>query len=97
MTKLQQKKFNMEIRKAAVRFHKELVKHTPPPSFFRLILFRLARTSIKSADKKLKDYKYYKEKGWFESEYYYPTRLGTIRKLVGNLADFIGKQMVKRQ
>ena len=97
MTKTQRKKLTLEAQKAAARFYKELLKPAPPPSFFRLIMFRMARTSLKSIDKKFKDYKYYKEKGWFESEYYYPTRLGITKKITGYLADIVGKQMAKRQ
>ncbi len=26
------------------------------------------------------DYRYYAEKGWFESDYFYPTRLGPLKK-----------------
>jgi len=96
MTKLQQKKLKQEVNKSAARFYRELLKPTPPPSFFRLIMFRIARTSVKSIDKNCKDYQYYQEKGWFESDYYYPTRLGIIMKMVGNLSDFIGRQITKQ-
>lgn len=97
MTKIQKKKLTKEVRKSAARFYKELLRPMPPPSFFRLIMFRMARTSIRSMDKQYKDYRYYKEKGWFESDYYYPTRLGIIKKIIGNLSDFLGRQMIKRQ
>src|SRR4030042_5051916 len=72
MTKIQKKNLDMEVKKAFERFYKELFKKAPSPSFFRLILFRMARTSLKSLDPKFKDYQHYKEKGWFTSEYYYP-------------------------
>jgi multimeric flavodoxin WrbA len=97
LTKKQQKSLSEEVGKAALRFHKELMRPAPVPSFFRLMLFRLARTAIKHADKKVKDYQHYKEKGWFESEYYYPTSLGIVKGLAGGLFDFLGHQLVKRQ
>ena len=97
MTKLQRKKLIQETKKASARFYKELMRPTPSPSFFKLMIFRMARTNIKFLDKKYRDYKYYKEKGWFESDYYYPTSLGIIKKLAGNLFDFLGRQMVKQQ
>jgi hypothetical protein len=92
MTELQQRKLSEEVKKAAIRFNKELVRPTPPPSFFRLMGFRMARTSLKSVDTSFKDYQYYKEKGWFESDYYYPTSLGLIKKAVGTIFDFIARQ-----
>ena len=33
------------------------------------------------------DYRYYTEKGWFKSDYYYPTRLGALKKVAGKLFD----------
>ncbi|NPV51383.1 MAG: flavodoxin family protein [Candidatus Methanofastidiosum sp.] len=97
MTEIQQRKLSEEVNKAAIRFYKELIRPTPPPSFFRLFTFRAARTSIKYLDKNLKDYKYYKEKGWFESDYYYPTSLGLIKKPAGSLFDFIARRMFKQE
>ncbi len=40
-----------------------------------------------------RDYRYYKEKGWFESDYYYDAPLGFIKKLTGHIFDFSGKRM----
>ncbi len=33
------------------------------------------------------DYKYYAAHGWFDSPYFYPTRLGFVKSSVGRLAD----------
>ncbi len=97
MTKLQQKKLTQKIKKASARFYKELLRPTPPPSFFRLMLFRMTRTHIKYIDQNYRDFQYYKEKGWFEADYYYPTSLGLPKRLAGYLFDFIGRQLVKHQ
>jgi multimeric flavodoxin WrbA len=72
-TELQQKKISQEIKKASARFYKELSRQTPPtPSFFRLMLFRMSSTSIMTLlDEKYRDYRYYKEKGWFDSDYFH--------------------------
>lgn len=43
-----------------------------------------------------RDYRHYKEKGWFESGYYYHVSLGLIKNTVGSLFDFLGKRMTKR-
>jgi len=95
MTNAQQNKLSKEVKKAAARFHTELLRPAPSPSFFRLIMFRMARTSIKSVDKKFKDYQFYKEKGWFESAYYYPVKLNILKRLVGKITDGIGTKMAK--
>ena len=96
-TALQQKKTTQEIKKASARFYKKLMSpDLPTPSFFRLMMFRLARTSIKEIlDEKYRDYSYYKEKGWFESDYYYDASVGLVKKLAGVFFDFLGKGMVK--
>jgi multimeric flavodoxin WrbA len=73
MTTRQQEKLTQEIKKASARFYKELLRPIPPPSFFRLMTFRLGRTNVKSLDQTYRDYKYYQEKGWFESDYDYST------------------------
>lgn len=97
MTKDQRKKLIQEIKKISVRFYRELLSPTRPPSFFRLIAFRIGRTSIKFGDQNLYDYHYYRKKGWFEADYYYPTSLGLIKKLGGKLGDLIGRQIAKQQ
>jgi multimeric flavodoxin WrbA len=97
ITKNQMKNLLKETKEASARFYKELIRPTPPPSLLRLMAFRMARTNIKLLDKKFRDYQYYKEKGWFESDYYYPTKLGIIKKLVGVSSDYLGRQMAKWQ
>ena len=96
-TALEQKKITQKIKKASRRFYKELKRSAPPaPSFFKLMIFRISRTNIKTIlNEKDRDYRYYKEKGWFESDYYYDVSLGLIKKLAGCFFDFLGKQMGK--
>lgn len=98
-TELEQKKITQEINKASARFYKELMRSTPPiPSFFRLMIFRMGRRSIMMAqDEKFRDYRYFKEKGWFESDYYYDTSLGHIKKLAGYFFDFLGERMMAKR
>ena len=52
MTELQQKKLIQKVKKASARFYKQLLRPTPPPSFFRLMMFRMTRPLIKSAGEK---------------------------------------------
>lgn len=96
MTEHQQKKLKQKIKKASERFYKGLIRSKPSvPSFFRLMAFRMTRTSLQSMDVRYFDYYYYKDKGWFESDYYHETNLGPIKKLAGCFFDFLGRQIVK--
>lgn len=96
MTEIREKKLQQEIKKSSERFYKRLIRSTPSfPSFFRLMLFRMTRTAIQTADVHYFDYYYYKGQGWFESDYYYETKLGLIKKMMGYFFDFLGKKMLK--
>jgi hypothetical protein len=53
------------------------------------------RGGLKFKDEKYYDYRYFKEKGWFESDYYYETSLGPIKKLSGYMFDFLGQKIGK--
>lgn len=99
MTELQQEKISQQVKKAASRFYRELMRPIPPaPSLFKLMLFRMSRTSMRlMLDEKSRDYCYYREKGWFESDYYYAASIGIIKKSAGRFFDFLAKQMVKNR
>ena len=87
------------LAKQSRRFHRSLVKaDCPVPTFFNLMVFRMGRTSIRlELDESSRDYEYYREKGWFESDYYYPTRLGPLKKLAGGLCDLVAARMTKNR
>jgi multimeric flavodoxin WrbA len=95
ITENQLKQLNQKVKKTAEKFYTELLRPAPVPSVAYLALFRLSRSGIKTMDHTFKDYQYYKEQGWFESDYYYPTTLSPLKKLSGNLFDFIGQKIVK--
>lgn len=99
MTELQQGKISQQVKKAASRFYRELMRPiTPAPSLFKLMLFRMSRTSMRlMLDEKSRDYCYYRDKGWFESGYYYDSSIGVVKKSAGRFFDFLAKQMVKRR
>jgi hypothetical protein len=59
-----------------------------------LMGFRMGRTSMRlELDESSRDYRYYMEKGWFESDYFYPTRLGVLKKGGGKLFDVLQARM----
>ncbi len=46
-------------------------------------------------DDSCRDYTYYTDKGWFESDYYYPTRLGVLKTGAGKLFDSMSARMTR--
>ncbi len=48
-----------------------------------------ARASSNSAPKDKRDHAYYRDQGWLESDYYYPSRLGVIKRGTGAFFDWI--------
>jgi multimeric flavodoxin WrbA len=89
MTPKMEQKTAKILRKQSEAFYQRLLDPTPPvPTFFKLMVFRMGRTSIKLIlDDTWRDYTYYRDHDWFESDYYYPTRLGLPKKLVGGFFD----------
>ena len=88
-TEKDQRKIDKTLAEQSKRFYARLAKPPyPAPSLFMLMGFRMGRTTVKQMlDDKSRDYRYYAEKGWFKSDYFYPTRLGVLKKIVGNLFD----------
>jgi multimeric flavodoxin WrbA len=96
MTEKQKQNMAREMKCASERFYKGLISKTAPaPALLRLLVFRLTRTCLKNAELKFRDYYYYREKGWLESDYYNVASLGPVKKLAGRLFDFMGRIMVK--
>ena len=91
MTEQKKQKMDKMLARHSKRFYKRLVKSDyPVPTWLELIIFRMGRTSMRlELDETNFDYRYYKAKGWFESDYYYPVRLGVLKKAVGSLFDWI--------
>lgn len=92
-TEAMRRKNDRKIKKAATAFYKALMRNTPPPSIFRLMMFRISRTKIRMMLKEeYRDFRYYQEHGWFESDYYYETSLGLFKNIMGCFFDFIGRK-----
>lgn len=93
----EQQKIDKALDKLSKRFYTKLSESAyPEPSWFMLIGFRISRTSIKKMlDAKSRDYNYYAEKGWFESDYFYPTRLRLLKKVAGRLFDAMAPTILK--
>ena len=89
MTEKQQHKIDSVLAAQARRYYARLEKPGyPVPTLINLMFFRMARTKMRlMLDDRSCDYKYYRDKGWFESDFYYPTRLGPLKKGAGKLFD----------
>jgi multimeric flavodoxin WrbA len=70
MTENEKQKTENVIAEHSKRFYERLVKHAfPVPTLFKLWGFRMARTNIETLLKDSdRDYTYYRDKGWFESD-----------------------------
>jgi multimeric flavodoxin WrbA len=88
-TEKDQQKIDRALARQARQFYAGMEKPAyPAPSLLMLAIFRTFRSMIRQAsDDSTPDYTYYAEKGWFESDYYYPARLGVLKKGAGMLFD----------
>jgi hypothetical protein len=79
------------------RFHGMLKSPPfPEPSMLQLFGFRMARTSIRMEQTATRpDPVYYRDHGWFDSDYYYPTRLGPLKRAAGVVFDRIAARSSK--
>jgi hypothetical protein len=77
------------------RFHAGLFRpQYLEPTLLKVWAFRAARTSMRvMLDESSRDFIYYRDKGWFEADYFYPTRLGLLKKATGGLVDSITRHM----
>jgi multimeric flavodoxin WrbA len=93
MTDVEKQKIDGVLTRHVRKFHSQLTRPAfPIPSLFRLMAFRMARTGIGLELTEVdRDYRYYRENGWFESGYYYPVRLGQWHRMVGSLFDSLAR------
>ena len=87
MTEREKQKMDQALARHARQYHRCLEQvGYPVPSFMMLMGFRMGRTNMKlELDESSCDYRYFAERGWFESDYFYPTRLGPLKKGAGRL------------
>jgi multimeric flavodoxin WrbA len=94
-TEKEQQKIDKTLSKQSRRFHALLSKPGDSmPTLYQLMIFRIGRTTVKQkAEPDSLDYRYYTEKGWLESDYYYPIHLDPLKKAVGYFLDSITATM----
>ncbi len=99
MTDKEKYKLERSLVRQSKRFYERLMKAAyPVPTLFKLMVFRMSRTSMRlELDDLSRDYRYYKDKGWFESDYFYPVRLSPLKKLAGGLFDSFQARMTRNR
>jgi multimeric flavodoxin WrbA len=99
MTVKEKQKIDRALARQSRRFYERLMKPGyPVPTLFKLMAFRMGRTIMGlELDDSSRDYRHYTDKGWFESDYYYPTRLGALKKVAGSLFDSIATRMTRNR
>ena len=99
MAGTERRKMDAALAKLSRRFYKKLVGPPYPwPGWFYFTAFRSGRTKMQlELDETSFDYRYYRDKGWFESDYFYPARLGPLKKSAGRLIDSFQKRQTKRR
>jgi multimeric flavodoxin WrbA len=99
ITEKEQQKIDRALGRLSKHFHERLTRPAyPVPPLVNLMAFRMSRTSMKlMLNDTYRDYTYFTEKGWFESEYYYPTHLGPPKKAAGSFFDSLATIVTRRR
>jgi len=99
MAGTERRKMDAALAKLSRRFYRKLVGPPYPwPGWFYFMAFRSARTKMQlELDETSFDYRYYRDKGWFESDYFYPARLGPLKMSAGRFIDSLQKRRTMRR
>jgi multimeric flavodoxin WrbA len=97
MTEKAQRNIDKILDRQSQRFYARLRKNAyPTPSIFALAIFRMSRSGMKAQlNGSYRDYVYYREQGWFDSDFYYPVALNPVKKMTGKLVDVIATRMAR--
>ena len=98
MTEKEQRKMDAIIAAHGRRFYKRMSQASyPSPSLMKLLIFRMSRTNVRLLSPQTSpDYAYYRDKGWLESDYFYPARMNMLQKAAGGLFDHAYAKRAKR-
>jgi multimeric flavodoxin WrbA len=99
MAETERRKMDRSLAKLARRFSGAMAGPAHPwPGWLYYTAFHSGRTKMQlELDASSFDYCYYRDKGWFESDYFYPARLGPLKKAAGRLIDSFQKEQTKRR
>ncbi len=98
LTEKVRKKNEKAIDRQSRKFYEVLVKkELPAPSLLGLFAFRYGRTSLRlMLDESFRDYTYYGQSGWWTTDYFYPVRLGPVKKAIGRLIDGVAARRIRK-
>jgi multimeric flavodoxin WrbA len=98
MDEAERRRMEEGIADLARRFHAQLLRPPfPEPSLLQFWVFRMARTSFRlELGEEFRDHVHYRERGWFDSAYYYPTRLGPLKRAAGAAFDWMAARASRR-
>lgn len=99
MTEKEGRRVDRLLEKHSERFRAGLFgPPNPSPSLKMLMGFRIGRTTMKlETDDTSFDHRYYRDRGWLESDYFYPVRLNPLKKALGALFDGVGRMIARRR
>jgi multimeric flavodoxin WrbA len=98
MTDKEQRKIDGALATHGRRFQGRMSRSPfPSPSLLKLLIFRMSRTNVRLlSERDSPDYGYYHDKGWLESDYFYPVQLNVLQKAAGTLFDYAFARRAKR-
>jgi multimeric flavodoxin WrbA len=98
MMEEERRRMDEVLARHARRFHAQLSRPAyPAPTLLQLWAFRTARTSIRlEQPEDWRDHAYYRDRGWFESEYFYPAHLGPLKRAAGAAFDRMAARRSRR-
>lgn len=99
MTEKERQKRDRALAAQSRRFYQRMMETPyPSPTLIKLVGFRMGRTAMRlELDDRSFDYRYYRDKGWFDSDYFYPARLGPFKMVFGRLAESIQARRTRRR
>lgn len=93
----EEQKLERQIEEGAVRLYQKLTgERSPVPSFKQLMIFNMTRSFHAHGHLRKRDHEYFKERGWFHSDYMYETKLGPVKRIFGSFFNFIAIKNAKK-
>jgi multimeric flavodoxin WrbA len=97
-TEKDRSKLERALTRQSRRLHAQLARpFDAPPSLFQLLGFRMGRTCVQQTlTAANRDFVWYRDHGWFASDYYYPARLGWLKRALGAGFDWMFARIYRR-
>ena len=98
LTEKYKKKSIKELEKATDRFYEGLKKNElPSPTVYDLVWFNVWKMNAEVNKEVIPaDYVYWKNKGWFDMDYYYKVRINPLKKGIAYISTVFAKKFMKK-